>query len=293
MLVGVQLSFPLLLIVGLARPMWVARYRRGLPVLAVLGALAACSALFWLNVVGVTRSAWAWSSLQVAVHVLVLLCVVIGGRIVPLFSRNRLGDPQIRSVPEVDRLALLLAAAVVLLVAAVTAPPSGVSAGGGATKAVGVALVASGVTQLVRMRTWGTAKALRVPMLAVLHVGYGWIGVGQLLVGASWLGVGPSMAEALHALTLGALGTLTLGMVARVTLGHTGREIVAPGAVIAAFVLVQLATLSRLLPAVAPLPAAYELGYTASSLLFGAAWLLWLLHGAGPLTSPRPDGRPG
>ena len=287
-LVGIQLSFPLLLVLGLARPMWVARYTRGLPLLAVIAGLAASSVAFWLDIAGFEERfrLWPMDHLLMAEHLLVLLSVVVGGQMIPLVSRERLGDPGIQPAREEDHLALMLAAAAVSLVAASVYLPLPSETG----KVAGFTLIASGFAQLYRMRTWGTLSALRVPMLAVLHVGYAWVGVGQLLVGLGWLGLDPwYIFHRAYALPL---GTLTLGMVACFTASQTGRELVATRAVAAAFVLVQLAALALLLPVDVVL-AWPKLGYTASSLLFGAAWLLWLLHGAGPLTSPRPDGRPG
>jgi uncharacterized protein involved in response to NO len=52
---------------------------------------------------------------------------------------------------------------------------------------------------------------------------------------------------AVHALTVGALGGLTLGMMARVALGHTGRPIQARPVMIAAFVLINLAAVIRVI----------------------------------------------
>jgi uncharacterized protein involved in response to NO len=57
---------------------------------------------------------------------------------------------------------------------------------------------------------------------------------------------------AAHALTIGGIGTLTLGMMARVSLGHTGRTLVVPRSMPAAFVAILAALTRVLVPWLAP-----------------------------------------
>jgi len=99
-------------------------------------------------------------------------------------------------------------------------------------------------------------------------------------------------AAALHALTVGGIGCLTLGMMARVSLGHTGRLLEAPRSVVAAFVLLAAAALTRVvLPIVAP--GFYMASLVVAGSLWAAAFALFLI-GYGPiLTSPRVDGKAG
>ena len=85
-------------------------------------------------------------------------------------------------------------------------------------------------------------------MLAVLYAGYLWMMVGLALDGLSALGLLPPF-PALHALTTGAIGVFTLGMVTRVTLGHTGRDMRATPATLVAFLAINLAALTRVVPA--------------------------------------------
>ena len=254
--------------------------------MAVLGLLTLAAAGVHLQALGVTTTT-AGPAIQGALHLIILLTVVVGGRVVPLFTRNRTEvDVQLR--PAVDRAALAAAATVALLApiaAATTARP--------ATWALAAAAAASGVLQLVRMRTWATRPALRIPMLAVLHIGYAWIGIGQLLLALSLLmpeHIPPTTA--LHGLTLGAVGGLTLGMMARVTRGHTGRPIEASPLETTAFWLMALAAPTRLAALVVPttwIPATWH----AAGALFILAFAAYLIAAWRALTTPRPDGRPG
>ena len=79
----------------------------------------------------------------------------------------------------------------------------------------------------LRMSRWQWHRTTREPLLLILHVGYGWLVIGLVLLGLNGLlNVLPTTA-ALHALTVGAIGTMTLAVMTRASLGHTGRPLVA------------------------------------------------------------------
>ncbi len=96
----------------------------------------------------------------------------------------------------------------------------------------------------------------------------------------------------MHAFTVGGIGVLTLGMMARVALGHTGRALKASNVVAIAFLLLNVATLFRVMfPAI--LPAWYSAFVVVSSYCWLAAFSLFAFYYAPILTSPRIDGQPG
>ena len=132
-------------------------------------------------------------------------------------------------------------------------------------------------------------------MLWILYLGYAWIPVGLFLY-AYAVFVGMIVSPALHAFTAGTIGMLTLGMMARVSLGHTGREIQANSMVIAAFVLVTLASLVRVIGSF--LATAFSLNHyaaiiTSAGILWAAGFLLFVVTFFSILTRPRIDMRPG
>lgn len=217
---------------------------------------------------------------RLGVDLILVLVVVIGGRIVPLFTRNATGATDIRSVPWLDYAAI---AAVVGCAFADALLLTGVPL-------AAITGVTAALTALRALR-WGTRHALREPLLWVLHVGYFFVPLGFALRAAAELTPHVQASPALHVLTVGAIGLMTLGMMARVALGHTGRPLVSPRSVTAAFVLLVVATLAR---------AAVTLGghlSTPALHVAATAWsLAFLLYLAriGPiLVAPRPDGRPG
>lgn len=145
---------------------------------------------------------------------------------------------------------------------------------------------------------WGVVQSLRIRLLAMLHLGFVWLGIAYVLQGlAQWqqawpgaLAYGPGSLGALHALTMGCLGSLVLAMVTRVSCGHSGRALIADNRVWALFWLLQLAAVLRLLAAVQGAPA----------MLMGMAAILWLVATAawalrymGWYGKPRVDGKPG
>ncbi|MCA9544662.1 MAG: NnrS family protein [Myxococcales bacterium] len=282
---GVQVLFPLGLTLAVGRVIIVARSRRNYGLVALLAGLTVAVAAVHAAPLGVDPR-WPRVGLYGAVHGLVLINVVVAGRIVPLFTRNRTGA-EVTKVPAVEHLALGLATALIPLGAVASVSPDPL-----VQRSFGLVAVASGGTQLLRMRTWGTRAALGVPLLAVLHAGAIWIGLGHLLLGAVALGLAYPPTVAIHALTLGVIGTLTVGMMTRVSMGHTGRPIRDRPLSTAAFVAVNLATALRLAGPLLP-PAALVGTWHASGALFAGGCLAYLALAGRWLWRPRADGRPG
>lgn len=276
---AIDLAFIPALLAAIVPPLWRAGSRRNAGIPVVLTALWVTNLLVHLD----ATQRWpgvAVQANQAAVSLIGVLMLVIGGRIIPLFTRGRTRAEGIRSLPAFDVLAIGATATFALL------QLLGI---GGAPAAAVAGLGAVGV--LARSVHWGLGSALRVPMLWILHAGHAFIALGLLLhaVGPH-LGVPPSAAT--HAITAGAIGALTLGMMARVSLGHTGRIIEAGPATIIAFVAMLTAGLTRSLgPALAP--AHYVSWLWISGLAWTLAWLIFLPVYLPVLTRPRPDGSPG
>jgi uncharacterized protein involved in response to NO len=148
--------------------------------------------------------------------------------------------------------------------------------------------LAAGLALSVRLARWRGEKTLREPLLWVLHLGYGWLSLGFLLLGFNGLTPVLPQTTALHALTVGAIGTMTLAVMTRASLGHTGRPLVAGPGTTAIYALITLAAIMRLLAAL------LEEHYIVALSLAGAAWSaaygLFVLLYARPLTRPRASG---
>ena len=278
-LVGlVDLAFLPVLALVLASPIIQANQLKNYPFPVMLLMLAVANALVHLEALGWTATASL--GLHLATYVVVAMMAVMGGRVVPSFTDNKLGTRARRwktleiLVPVVTLGAL--AAALIVPYAMVT---------------VLLAAIAAAV-HAIRLAGWYTNKFWSVPLLWILHLGYAWIVLGFVLLALSAAGVTAAADSALHAFTAGGIGVLTLGMMARVSLGHTGRLLEAPPVMRYAFVAANLAALVRV---ALPLffPTAYAQGMTVSGLFWVAAFGLFVVVYAPMLLRPRVDGKAG
>lgn len=161
--------------------------------------------------------------------------------------------------------------------------------------ALGLIELAAGSVVLWLVLTWGLVQNLKIRLLAMLHVGFTWLGLALVLSGASQLlglrqGVPLLGLGALHALTMGFLGSVLLAMVTRVSCGQSGRSLVADNWVWALFGVLQVATLLRIASALAHVTTWLTLAAATSWLV---AMVLWGTRLAIWYGQPRSDGRPG
>jgi uncharacterized protein involved in response to NO len=210
---------------------------RNIPVAMMLSLLGLANLLHHLEAGGFGDPGFA---IRLALGAIVVLLALIGGRIVPSFTRNWLVRNGEAGLPAgfglVDKFALALTIAAILAWLAAPYAP--------ATAAL---LIAGGALIFVRLSRWRTLATLRAPIVTILHLGYGWLAVSLLLIGAAiaWPGL-ISPSAAMHALTAGAVGTMTLAVMTRASLGHTGREIAADGWTVAIYAAVTAGALLRL-----------------------------------------------
>ena len=158
-------------------------------------------------------------SIRVGIAVVVLLISLIGGRIIPSFTRNWLvkENPGRLPVPfgRFDMLAIAVGA--IALVFWIVWP-SGTGTGD--------ALALAGVMHIVRLSRWAGDRTCRERLLVILHVGYAFVPIGFLLNASSAFGIVPAGAG-VHAWMAGAAGVMTLAVMSRASLGHTGQQLTA------------------------------------------------------------------
>lgn len=268
--------FPAVMI-AIARPILRAKQVRNAAFPVMLGMLTFANLLVHAEWLGFAKT--ASTGLTLAVYMIVLMMVVMGGRVIPSFTDGKLRTSARRWKP-VEWLAP--ASTLAVLAAVLTMPVSPVTA---------LLAAAAFIIHAVRLAGWYTQKYWGVPLLWVLHLGYGWIVIGFLLTALAALKiVAPSLA--LHAFTAGAIGTLTLGMMARVSLGHTGRMLEPAKLVEFSFALITLAAAIRVLVPLL-LPGAYAITISISGLIWMVAFTIFALIHTPILVQPRVDGKPG
>lgn len=174
-----------------------------------------------------------------------VLVTLIGGRIVPSFTRNWLAAerPDGRMPVPFGRPDI---AVTVLTVAALLLWVAGV----GAASAL-LALAALG--QTIRLARWAGDRTLANPLLFVLHLFYAFLPLGLALLAGEGLTGDPVMRIAgLHVLGIGGIGGMTLAVMTRASLGHTGRALSSGPVMNLAFALIPAAVLFRLIAAFLP-----------------------------------------
>ena len=218
--------------------------------------------------------------IQIVIATIVLMILVIAGRVFPFFTEKGLKGILIPRNSLLDALAIGSAALLFTL------------------QLFGISGTFLALTALItailngwRLASWFVFRIWFVPLLWVLYLGYGWLILGFIFTAfAEWKIILPSLA--LHAFTVGGIGILTLGMMARVSLGHTGRVMKASNAITIAFVLMNIATLFRVILPALIVSWSSALIYIAT-LAWLAAFALFIFVYAPILIEARADGKEG
>lgn len=278
LIAAVDLAFLPALAASLAIPVLRARQWHNLVFIVILGALTFANALVHLAALGLAPTGRLGT--YGALYMVIAVITVIGGRVIPFFTESALpGAVAARRAP-LEWLVFLSLGAFVLV--DLTLPMS---------SAAGVLAAVAGTIHVLRLAGWHDRRVWSVPLLWVLFLGYGWVGLGFILYALAAAGL-MSPTLAVHAWTAGGIGVLTVGMMARVALGHTGRPLRPVSLTVAAFVLVNLAAAVRVLLPIL-WPGAYAEFIAASTALWVAGFLAFLIVYAPILWRPRVDGRPG
>ncbi|SPP63222.1 NnrS family protein [Nitrospira lenta] len=203
---------------------------------------------------------------RMAVALMMLLLTLIGGRVTPSFTGDYLAEQgrpeELPDFSSIDGAAILLT---VMAALSWTIHPQ--------ASVAGWLLIAAGLANIVRLARWRGWLTWREPIVLILHVGYGWLTLALLIIGGATLGFGLKPADAVHALTTGAVGAMTMAVMTRASLGHTGRPKQADRLTLMIYMLVNLGALLRVFGAMTGLPATLMLGAAAAA--WSAGYLLF------------------
>jgi len=269
-----NLGVPLLVALGIGIPILRAGNYRNLVFIIALAGFFIASLLVHLQLLGITENTLR-SGLFMALYLVVLIIVVIGGRVIPFFTERGIGDVSCTRYSWLEK--ALIPLTVFWLLTQLLLP--------GIVAAV-LSLTLFGL-QLIRLRGWYQPALWQHPLLWILHGGYAFIVLGFGLQALAQLEVITSTI-ALHAFAVGGIGGLTLGMMARVSLGHTGRPLQVNTLMIIAFGCMLASALVRISVEWLPLPWFTLLHISGG--LWMLAWLLFLIRYLPILIKPRADG---
>ena len=237
----VDASFLLLVAAAAAREIIAGKKWNNLSVVLLILVLLAGNVTFHLEA---HFAGTAEFSIRIGIAVVVLLISLIGGRIIPSFTRNWLvrENPGRLPVP-FSRFDMVAVATGAIALVLWILRPEGAATGG--------ALVVAGVVHLIRLGRWAGDRTGRERLLFILHVGYAFVPLGFLLSACSAFGVVPTGAG-IHAWMVGAAGVMTLAVMSRASLGHTGQPLTASIATQAIYLAIVAAAVARICAVIEP-----------------------------------------
>ena len=254
---------------------------RNAALVVILLLLAAASALDHAEAAGAAVPFGLGARAGVAL--IVLMIGMIGGRIIPSFTRNWLvkqgrrqglpGQPD-----RFDRIAMLALATALLCWTAT--PEAALS---------GAALALAAAAHAARLARWRGHRCWREPMVLILHVAYAWLPLGLALLALGDLGVPVPPTAGVHALTAGAMASMILAVMSRMTLSLTARQTRAGAGTTLVYLLV---TLGAVLRVGAPLGVLdYTLAMRWAAILWAGGFLIFAgCYAAILLRDPGPGG---
>ncbi len=282
LLAVIDMIYPLLLIIYIAKPLIAVGNKRNYVMIAMVSTLALLNAGFhWAVISG--KLVLASQLLLLALMLVLLLISLMAGRIFAMFSQNGVEQRyQAKLFPKIE---LLLPFTMILLAVSWVFFAQ-------YKWLLCVVSILNVVLHGVRLYGWYNVQIWQKPLVWVLHVGYGFLVLGFAFVVVSAF-VPAIKFLAIHVFTVGAFGLITLGMMARVSYGHTGRNLHQPPKILGfCFALLVLSTLLRVL-----IPLFNVIPYSQLILISGLFWAvafgafacrylpIWI--------KPRIDGKPG
>lgn len=239
----IDMSFLTVFLAAAAREIFAGRNWRNLPALVALLLLMIGNGLTHLDQARLFVTDGLGIRLGLAVFA--GLIALIGGRIIPSFTRNRvvkMGAARLPTPPD-----LLDAVGLGILTIALI---------GWAFDIVdaldGVLLLVAGIISAIRLARWRGWIIWRDALVSALHLGYAWLSIGLMLLGLSQMSSSIPEVAALHALGSGAAGTMILAVMARATIAYSGGPQRSGPAIVGACALLQIAALLRLAAAFLP-----------------------------------------
>lgn len=157
-------------------------------------------------------------AIRLSIAAYTLLVMIIGGRIIPSFTRNfmaKLGRTDAPVPFNRFDIACILAGAVAL----------GLWVRDTENTLTGAAALLAALLHAVRLMRWKGLAVRSEILLFVLHASYLFVPVGLATIA---LGAADILDEpfVLHVLTIGAISTMMLAVMTRASRGHTGRQLV-------------------------------------------------------------------
>lgn len=254
----------------------IASNNRNVPIVGLVFAFGVADAADYAGAAGQVPADLGW---RAAVALMTIMISVVGGRIIPSFTRNwmvkRGTSAQLPSQPQALDLLVIASTAISLLFWLIF-PDEWLT---------GAMLALAAAAQALRLSRWGGRHTGSDPLVLVLHLGYLWVPIGLLLLGLSIAGMDIPASAGVHALTAGAMTTMILAVMTRASLGHTARQLTAAPITVAAYFCVTVGAVLRVSASIGLGP--YGIMLDVAGAFWGMALLLFLVVYGPILWQPR------
>lgn len=258
----IDLSFPMVLGALILWDVIIAKNWRNLVVVGLLAAFALANLLFHMDAAAGRYPAQG-VGLRLGLAAAVMMITVIGGRIIPTFTKNwfkKTGHDINLPGPMQGFDKIVVLATLLTLIFWFAVPDLIIT---------GISLILLAGLHAARLSRWKGHCTTSEPLVFVLHAGYAFIPLGALALGCSALWPDSfGLAAAQHIWMAGAIGLMTLAVMTRASLGHTGRDLQAGFGTVAIYIAIVVSVAARLCAGIWPAQA---------SLLYPVSGVFWIL----------------
>ncbi|MCK4864568.1 MAG: NnrS family protein [Gammaproteobacteria bacterium] len=275
----VDLAFLPLVALLIAIPVFKVKQWSNFVFVPLLLTMAAANLMVHLSALGMIDISIVLGS-RLMIYLVILLIVIMGGRVIPFFTERGVVGVTTKTWVWIERLSSL---SVILMVLGEVFFSDSVI--------IGYLAMFAAVTNFIRVAGWYSNKIWQVPLVWILQIAYLWIVFGFVIKGWVIFDINESLF-AFHAFTVGGIGIMTLGMMARVSIGHTGREMVLSSWMTLAFILINIAAITRVIMPMF-MPHLYLFFIQFSGWLWVSAFIIFFVIYTPMWIRPRIDGRPG
>ncbi len=279
--ISADLAFLLVLWAVILREIIAGQNWKNLPVLILVGVLMVANLVFHLEFAGGAYAPHGFG-LRLGLSVVLVLVVLIGGKIIPSFTRNWLAKQGATRLPTSPMQRFDKATLVVTIMVLIgwTAVPD--------ARLTGVALLVMAILHVIRLTRWQGIATGAEPLVWVLHAAYAFVPLGSALNALAILAPSAlSQPAAIHVWTAGAIGLMTLAVMTRASLGHSGQDLHATHTTTLAYCALMVSVIARVLA---------DVLFDLRGVLLDASGVLWIVAFAtfvvayGPmLATPKPE----
>lgn len=259
-----DLSMPLVLLIIIAYDIICGKSWRNLIIIGIFLVQIVGNVIFHLEVEADLYAADGYG-FRIGLATAIMMIAIIGGRIIPIFTRNWLiknNDVVLPAPPSgFDIIALIFL--FLTLIIWILVPEN---------QLTGILLILNGLVHFARLLRWAGYKTIYEPLVLVLHVGYFFISFGAFALGGAILTNLSIAPAAQHLWMTGGIGLMTLAVMTRATLGHTGRVLHADFMTTGIYLFMITAALSRFAAGFFP---------DISSILYIVTSLCWIASFSG------------